>query len=118
MNLYSILANKCPKCTKGNFFITNNPYNLSKFDKMNSKCSECNENFEREPGFYYGAMYASYGLTVGLGIAMFLFFVLVLKLDIITFLIIFSLSLVVLMPWLFRTSRLLWINLFVKRKSK
>ena len=73
--VYSILGNKCPKCHKGNFFIDQNPYKLEKFDKMNSRCPVCNEDFERETGYYYGAMYASYGLTVGFGIALFLILV-------------------------------------------
>ncbi len=27
---------------------------------MNTRCPVCNENFFREPGFYYGAMFISY----------------------------------------------------------
>lgn len=33
---------------------------------MNEKCPECGASFEPEPGFYFGAMFVSYGLTVGL----------------------------------------------------
>ena len=31
---YSIINSKCPQCHEGDFFETNNPYNLKKFDKM------------------------------------------------------------------------------------
>ena len=29
---------------------------------MHDECPECGVSFEREPGFYYGAMYFSYGI--------------------------------------------------------
>lgn len=112
------MANKCPKCHEGNFFIGNNPYNLSQFDKMNKRCPVCNENFERETGFYYGAMYVSYGITVGFGALLFLILSVIGGMEMIPFLITFSILLIVLMPIIFRVSRLIWINLFVKYKTK
>jgi len=33
---------------------------------MNSACSSCEASFEPEPGFYFGAMYVSYGFTITL----------------------------------------------------
>ena len=39
---------------------------LSGFWKMNPVCSYCESTFEPEPGFYYGAMFVSYALSVGL----------------------------------------------------
>ncbi len=30
---------------------------------MHKQCSVCNQPFEPEPGFYYGAMFISYGLS-------------------------------------------------------
>ena len=41
--------------------MTKTAYNLKNFDKMHKRCSHCDEDFEREPGFYFGAMYTSYG---------------------------------------------------------
>lgn len=49
--LYSIVANKCPRCQRGNFFAVNNPYNLKQFAQMNPQCACCGERFEREPGY-------------------------------------------------------------------
>lgn len=115
--IYSVLFNKCPKCHEGKFFIDNNPYKLKTFSKQNSCCSKCNESFSREPGFYYGAMYASYGLTVLYGIILFLITVLLFKMEVLNFLILFSVTMVLLMPWLYRTSRLIWINIFVGPKK-
>ena len=116
--LYSILFNKCPKCHEGNFFINNNAYNLKKFDKMHNNCPVCNESYTRETGFYIGAMYASYGLTVAYGLALFLAMVVLFKIDIMIFLISFSVSLLILLPWIYRKSRLIWINIFVGYKKK
>jgi len=116
--LYSILFNKCPRCHKGSFFIDNNPYHLSSFTKMHEECPVCHESFTRETGFYYGAMYASYGLTVAFGLGLFLFMVVLLHADVLTFLITFTLSMIALMPILYRTSRRVWINLFVGPKKK
>lgn len=36
---------------------------------MNSTCGHCHLSFEPEPGFYYGAMFVSYALSVLLLIA-------------------------------------------------
>jgi uncharacterized protein (DUF983 family) len=39
------------------------PYS-PKFTKMNPTCPECGQDLEIEPGFYYGAMYMSYALSL------------------------------------------------------
>lgn len=114
--LFSILFNKCPKCHKGKFFKTNNPFALKQFDKMYDKCLVCNEDFNKETGFYVGAMYASYALTVAYGVGLFLLLVVLFDVDVLTFLITFTITLLLLLPWIFRKSRLLWINLFVGKK--
>jgi len=36
---------------------------------MNASCSSCEASFEPEPGFYFGAMYVSYGFTIVLFIS-------------------------------------------------
>lgn len=115
---YSILGNKCPKCHQGDFFIESNPYNLKKFDKMHHRCPVCNENFERETGFYYGAMYVSYGLTVGFGIFLFLLMSVLFNAEVLTYIITFAVLQIILMPLFFRLSRLVWINIFVKYKKE
>jgi len=116
--LYSVLNNKCPRCHEGNFFETNNPYQLKKFDKMPHNCPVCNEDYERETGFYYGAMYVSYGLTVAFGVGVFLLVSVILGFDVVTFLITFGVLQVLLMPVFYRSSRLVWINFFVRYKEK
>ena len=111
--LYSIFFNKCPKCHEGQFFQTNNPYDLKKFDKMNEKCSHCGENFTPEPGFYVGAMYVSYGISVAVTSLYFFGLVIYLKVSATIVLAILVLSIILLIPISFRLSRLIWINFFV-----
>jgi uncharacterized protein (DUF983 family) len=115
--LYSIANAKCPSCHEGNFFETSNPYNLKKFDKMNKKCPVCGEDFERETGFYYGAMYVSYGLTVIWGLFVFLIMCAWMGFDEITFIVTFAIMQLLLMPVFYRTARLVWIGVFVKYKK-
>ena len=112
--LFSIVNNKCPRCHQGDFFESNNPYQLSKFDKMHKRCPVCNEDFERETGYYYGAMFVSYALTVIFGIIVFLLMCVLFNFDAVTFIITFAILQILLMPIFYRTSRLLWINLFVR----
>lgn len=116
--LYSVINNKCPRCHEGNFFETNNPYILNRFDKMHKNCPVCKEDFERETGFYYGAMYVSYGLTVAFGVAIFLLTSVILGYDAVTFLVAFGVLQIILMPVFYRMARLVWINLFVSYKDK
>ncbi|MBL7920717.1 MAG: DUF983 domain-containing protein [Bacteroidia bacterium] len=115
--LYSILGNKCPRCHEGDFFITKNPYNLKKFDKMYERCTVCNEKFDKEPGFFYGAMYVNYALTVALGVGWFILIYLMYGFDPMIYVVSFSIVLLITIPWMFRTGRLVWINFFVKYKK-
>lgn len=63
MNVWSSIYNyKCPRCRKGDLFVK--PFNISDPLNMNEKCSNCEQRFEPEPGYYFGAMFISYGWTV------------------------------------------------------
>jgi len=39
---------------------------ILKFAIMNEKCPHCDVQLEPEPGFYQGAMYVGYGITVAM----------------------------------------------------
>lgn len=84
---------------------------------MNERCPACNEDFRREPGYYFGATYVSYTLTVGFGIFLFLFFCIVFDGGTTEFLWLFGTLLVFLLPVFYRSSRLIWINMFVNFKE-
>jgi phage FluMu protein Com len=53
---------KCPRCRVGNVFI-GSTYSF-KAQKMNEHCPHCNLKFEREPGYFYVAMFVSYAFNV------------------------------------------------------
>lgn len=54
--LWAILRLRCPRCLKGRVY--------QGVLRMQPKCPECGLSFEREPGFYLGAMYFSYALAI------------------------------------------------------
>ncbi len=112
--LYSILHFNCPRCHEGKLFKSGLSYRFSKITQMHSHCSHCNLKFEKEPGFFYGAMYVSYGLTVALWITVAVaFYVLSEKINPWLFMLTGSLLLIILLPGIYRLSRAIWIAMFV-----
>jgi len=98
------LSNKCPKCHEGEIF--------KALFSMNRACPHCHWVFEREPGYFVGAMFLD---------AMFL------PISAIPTVLVFSLNgliklgagiailqIALLSPFVFRFSRLIWIHLGVK----
>lgn len=57
-----IVNAKCPRCRVGKVF-SGATYGF-KIQKMNENCPHCNLKFEREPGYFYVAMFVSYALNV------------------------------------------------------
>ncbi len=112
--LYSVIWNKCPKCNKGDVFITNNAYDLKRFDKMHETCSCCAERFEKEPGYFYGAMYVSYALMVGWFVITWSINTFVIDVSTGYYLAFLISTTILFVPLTFRISRLLWMNFFVK----
>lgn len=53
---------KCPRCRVGKVF-TGATYGF-KAQKMNEFCPHCSLKFEREPGYFYVAMFVSYAMNV------------------------------------------------------
>lgn len=54
-----ILRQRCPRCRSGKIF----PRSVFLgFPKMPERCPVCNLRFDREPGYFLGAMYISYGI--------------------------------------------------------
>ena len=56
-----ILRALCPRCRTGKIFFRS----IWLFPPMYERCPFCNLKFEREPGYFLGAMYFGYGLGVG-----------------------------------------------------
>jgi uncharacterized protein (DUF983 family) len=59
--LASIFQQRCPRCRIGRIF----RYSIFRgFPKMFERCPVCDLKFEREPGYFLGAMYISFALGV------------------------------------------------------
>ncbi len=58
----SAIAGKCPRCRKGDMFEA--PLLSFKSKKMRTHCPHCGLKFEKEPGYFYVAMYVSYMFVV------------------------------------------------------
>lgn len=62
--IISMFSNNCPDCNKGKVFKVKNIIFSLGFSEMYTKCPNCNNKYEKEPGFFIGSMYASYGLSI------------------------------------------------------
>lgn len=80
---------------------------------MPERCSECGQSFEPEPGFYTGAMYVNYGFTVILTGVTFLVLEVMLKVSAFVFFSLYVSVLLLIGPFLFRYSRVIYLYLFV-----
>ncbi|MEP1093662.1 MAG: DUF983 domain-containing protein [Cyclobacteriaceae bacterium] len=82
---------------------------------MKKKCSRCGQSFEPEPGYYFGAMFISYGINTVYFAAIWLLFAFLFE-EFSTLMMVSTLSIVILglLPITFRLSRVLWINIFVR----
>jgi len=51
----------CPRCRKSALFTE--PFDISKPLEMPYACGTCGQRYEPEPGYYFGAMFISYGIS-------------------------------------------------------
>jgi uncharacterized protein (DUF983 family) len=111
--LYSILNFKCPQCHEGKFLVST-PYDLKNVGDVKEECDVCGLKYAKEPGFYYGAMYVSYALGVALFVTVWAscnwFFDNVSVWTQIGLVILFS---ILLGPYLFAVSKIIWANFFI-----
>lgn len=56
-----ILRQVCPRCRKGPMF---RPFSFRRWLDMYAACPVCDLKFDREPGYFLGAMYVSYLLSI------------------------------------------------------
>ncbi|SEB52067.1 Uncharacterized conserved protein, DUF983 family [Maribacter dokdonensis] len=110
----NVVKCKCPNCNEGKVFSGQGNVFLFKMPTMNERCSECNFKFEKETGFFFGAMFVSYALAVAqmiISLVLFWYFVDLSPLRVFT---IIALVTILLSTFNFRLSRSIWIHLFYK----
>ena len=111
--LYAILNHKCPRCRRGDLFrysLTQKPH---KFTDTHKACPHCQLVYEREPGFFFGAMYVSYALTMAvlLGTA-FILYNFFGDPELIVYITAVPAMVLLLLPLIFRYSRTLFLHGF------
>lgn len=80
---------------------------------MHKECPHCKQDFEMEPGFYWGAMYMGYALSSGYMLVGFAICLWILKLSpTASFALLIFLG-IIMVPFLARFARAIWINLYV-----
>lgn len=104
------VKNCCPKCEKGKIFRSNGNVLSLRIPVMEQTCSHCDYRFEKEPGYFLGAMYISYGLGVLQLIIAYVIISAWVSLPVL-FLSLFAVLLVCSL-WNFRLARIIWIHLF------
>lgn len=79
---------------------------------MPKHCAHCNLKYEPEPGFFYGAMYVSYGLSIIMaGLTWFTLTAFDFSFQVVIWTTIPILLIAI--PGLFKISRVIWMNLFM-----
>jgi uncharacterized protein (DUF983 family) len=99
--LTAIAQQRCPRCYQGKVF--------RRFMSMNERCPVCDLKFEREPGYFYGAMYFSYAF----GFVTTLYWLPMLVMGVNPWLVVGlpALQLLIQIPITFRYSRVMWLHL-------
>jgi len=116
--MYSIVNRKCPHCHEGEFFLSRNPYNLSKAGEIHERCDVCHRKLMIEPGFYYGAMYVAYALAVATFVTVYVAtIVLYPEASTVTYISLIIATLILGGPFLFMLSKIIWGNLFIGYKG-
>jgi len=113
---YSVVHEKCPRCQEGDLFVTS-PLNLRRFTQMLEFCPHCGLRFEMEPSFFFGSMYVSYGFQVAILVATYLGLRLTVDPSAWIYVLTAVAATLVTLPFSFRLSRAIWINLFVSYRK-
>ena len=104
----AIKDEKCPRCHRGDLFITS-AFKLSGFYKMHKHCPVCEQTLEPEPGFYFGAMFISYGMLVMMSILTWITLFFSFRPAFAVYVIVILILNVLLLPFIFRYSRTLFL---------
>ena len=93
------------------------PHALRGFPKVLERCPNCKVKFSQEPSFFYGSMYVSYALGVGLAIVVFflLYFLGWVQSPTPIFITI-AVVISILSPYIYQLSKVIWASFFIPYK--
>jgi hypothetical protein len=122
-----MLSHKCPVCHKASIYKNPSIYTFVELGDMYRECPVCHTNLVPETGFYFGAAYVSWALTVALWVSV----LIALKVfdalgwiefgfltHPVTFLTTGMVATLVFFPYMFRLSRSIWAFMFIKKKPQ
>ncbi len=112
----AIFGLKCPACRQGDLFKPVKKF--SDLFEMHDNCPNCNQPYELEIGFYWGAMYVSYALSSAVSLVSTLVFMFVFDLSMMTSFVLMFLLVMLVSPSIFRLARSVWLHGFVKKKDE
>jgi len=100
--VWAALRFRCPRCCKG--AVWRAPF------RMHLACPDCHLVYEREPGYFTGAMYASYflGIFLTLPVWMWMLFA---GAELVPILVVAFLLVIALTPVSFHYSRVIWMHI-------
>jgi uncharacterized protein (DUF983 family) len=100
--LWALLRQRCPRCREGRMF-------AGSF-RMNDPCRVCGRLFQREEGYFLGAMYFSYALATAVLLPLYLVVMLLLPgQDTWVIALVATALYLPFVPVVFRYSRVLWV---------
>ncbi len=113
-----LLLCRCPRCREGEMFRSKNPWNLNKTLSMHEECPVCHQRFKLEIGFFLDYGMINCMITFSFSFVTFIVFWIVYGFPLesrnifywATLNVIFLLLLV---PFIIRISRTLWLAIFV-----
>ena len=100
--LQAIVRLRCPRCLRGAVF--------ESLGKMHRFCPFCRLEYKREPGYFLGAMYFSYGMALTLSVPLVLVLMVFGGFSVNEVILTLGVTLTFLSPLLFRYSRILWMH--------
>lgn len=116
--LQGITKGVCPVCGQGHIFHSSSFLSI-KPPAMNASCTHCGYIFEKESGFFWGAMFVSYAFTVAEIIATIIIWGLFFKGELDTRVIWPTVAVIILLSTFnFKFSRILWIYFFAPKGVK
>lgn len=107
----AILQQRCPRCHQGPLF--SHSALSTKFTEMPAHCPVCQQAYEPEPGFYWGAMYISFVFSTGIMLVVgFAVYFLLNDPDTWVYILSVAVASLLFMPFSLRYSRTLMLYLF------
>jgi uncharacterized protein (DUF983 family) len=94
---------RCPRCGVGPLF--RGPF------RMLHNCGACHLRFEREPGYFIGAIYLNYAATVGIAVAGFFLLERYARLTLSPQLALWGTFCILFPLWIYRYTKALWLAL-------